>query len=267
MPTYVNRRRALGVLGGGVAAAGLAPFAAYARPNDVDVAIRQASRGANIAAGRIALGLPDRAELGTSVPLTVRVESPMTGTDYARSVHLYADANPRPRVLSAFFTRASGIAEVSTRIRLDGAQTVAAMAEMSDGSHWRADKYLTVAFGACGDLGVKGGVQEFDPISRIAVPKTAAKGETIKIRTLIRHPMETGFRLDFFNTWVPLRIIETLTVTFNGAQVFRARLEPAIATNPYLTFYSTVHESGTFRFSWLDTDGSIYTNSADITVT
>ena len=267
MPTSVNRRRALEVLSGGLVAAGLAPLAAHALPRDVDVAIARETRGANVATGRIALELPDRAEMGTSVPMTVRVESPMTPSDHVRAVYVYADANPRPRIISAFFTRASGIAEISTRIRLDGAQTVAALAAMSDDTHWRTDKYLTVAFGACGDLGVKGGVQEFDPVSRVAVPITAAKGETIKIRTLIRHPMETGFRLDFFNTWVPLRIIETLTCTFNGAEVFRAKLEPAISTNPYLAFHCTVQGSGIFHFSWLDTDGSIYTNSAEITVT
>jgi len=266
VPTYVSRRQALGVLGSGFAAAGLAPFSAQAKPRDVVYAIAQATQGTKVAMGRVGLMVPDRAELGTSVPITVRVESPMTQSDYARALYVFADANPRPRVLTAFFTPESGIAELSTRIRLDGAQTIAALAEMSDGSYWRTDKYLTVAFGACADLNVAGGVQEFNPISRVAVPKVAAKGEIIKIRTLIRHPMETGFRLDFYNTWVPFRIIESLTCTFNGTEVFRTRLEPAISTNPYLTFYSVVHESGIFRFSWLDTDGSIYTNSAEIKV-
>ena len=265
-PRRESRRRALKVLGAGVAAGALAPVGALARPADVAYAIRKTLRGAEVAPGPVVLDLPDRSEQGTSVPLTVRVDSPMTVDDHVRAVHVFADANPRPHVLSAFFTPASGIAEVSTRIRLDGAQTIVAVAALSDGTHWRAERFIRIAFGACSSLIGGGDEPEFQPISRIGLPSTASKGETIPIRTLISHPMETGFRLDYNNRWVPLHIVEKMTCTFNGDEVFSARLHPAIATNPYLSFYCTVHESGTFHFTWLDNFGPEYTNSAEITV-
>lgn len=256
------------MLGSGTvaAAAAAAPFAAWARPSDVDYSLRQTVRGADVFPGPVVLDLPDRSEQGTSVPLTVGMDSPMTPDDHVRAVHVFADANPRPQVLSAFFSPASGIAKVSTRIRLDGSQNIVAVAALSDGAHWRADKFIRISFGACSNLIGGGDEPDFQPVSRIGMPKTASKGETIAIRTLISHPMETGFRLDYYNRWVPLHIVEKMTCTFNGREVFSALLHPAISTNPYLSFYCTVQESGIFHFTWIDNFGPEYTNSAEITV-
>lgn len=262
-----TRRQVLCALGGGLAAGALAPTLAQALPRDVAFAIRQAIRSKEQPTpGRVVLDLPDHSEIGTSVPVTVRVESPMTPDNYARAVHLFADANPRPKLLSAFFTPESGVAEVSTRIRLDGAQTVTAVAEMSDGSFWRADKHLTIAFGACHSLNVSGGRQKFVPTSRISVPPKAAMGEIMPVRTLITHPMETGFRLDAFNQWVPEHTINRLDCFFNDVEVFHALLFPAISANPYLAFWALAQGSGTFSFRWRDSTGPIYENSTIINV-
>ena len=119
-PAYrEDRRQALRMLGAGAAAGVLAPAGALGGPADVAYAINQTLRGAAVVPGPVVLDLPDRSEQGTSVPLTVRVDSPMTVDDHVRAVHVFAGANPRPHVLSAFFTPASGIAEVSTRIRFE----------------------------------------------------------------------------------------------------------------------------------------------------
>jgi len=48
--------------------------------------------------------------------------------------------------------------------------------------------------------------------------------------------------------------------------VFACDLETAIAANPYLQFYAKVEESGTFRFSWTDDDGSTLTAEQAIAV-
>ena len=126
--------------------------------------------------------------------------------------------NPRPNIVSAWFTPRCGRAELSTRIRLESAQTVTAIAEMPDGSVWRADKELTVNFGACADVGsgTPAEIRDFKPVSRVSVPKKAQRGEVVTIRALISHPMETGLRLDAFNLWVPLRIVEEFNCSFGG---------------------------------------------------
>jgi sulfur-oxidizing protein SoxZ len=101
---------------------------------------------------------------------------------------------------------------------------------------------------------------------RIRVPRRAKQGEVIEIKTLISHPMETGHRRDTQGALIPRQIIHTFTCTYNGEEVFRADWYPAVAANPYLTFYTVATESGRLHFAWIDDDGTVYATEADITV-
>ncbi len=96
--------------------------------------------------------------------------------------------------------------------------------------------------------------------------KEAKKGEVIEIKTLLSHVMETGQRKDAAGNTIPRKIINKFTAEFNGKPVFSADLEPAIAANPYLQFTAMVDESGTFKFSWTDDDGTVTTAEETITV-
>lgn len=102
---------------------------------------------------------------------------------------------------------------------------------------------------------------------RLKVPKEAKKGEVIEIKTLVSHVMESGQRKDDAGHLVARKIINRFTCEFNGKLVFACDLEPAIAANPYLQFTAKVEESGTFRFSWIDDDGTTITADEAITVT
>jgi sulfur-oxidizing protein SoxZ len=102
---------------------------------------------------------------------------------------------------------------------------------------------------------------------RLRVPSEAKKGEVIQIKSLVAHPMETGFRKDESGKLIPREIINTFVCTFNGREVFRADLEPAIAANPYFEFTVKVEESGTFVFAWKDDNGAVTTAEQSITVT
>jgi sulfur-oxidizing protein SoxZ len=102
---------------------------------------------------------------------------------------------------------------------------------------------------------------------RIKLPRDAKKGEVVEIKTLLAHPMESGLRKDEAGALVPRRIINRFTCEFNGKLAFACDLEPAIAANPYFQFTVRVEESGTFRFTWIDDDGSAITADESITVT
>jgi sulfur-oxidizing protein SoxZ len=84
----------------------------------------------------------------------------------------------------------------------------------------------------------------------INVPATAKVGEVIEIKTLVSHPMETGYRLGVGGEIIPRDIIETFTCAFNGEEIYRAEFSPAVAANPFLTFHTQVVESGTLTFTW-----------------
>ena len=101
---------------------------------------------------------------------------------------------------------------------------------------------------------------------KVRVPKTAKKGEVVEIKTLMPHIMESGQRKDKDGKPIPRKIINKFAAEFNGKPVFSATLEPAVAANPYMQFFAKVDESGTFKFSWTDDDGTVTTAEQKITV-
>ena len=133
-----------------LAAFGLAPWSsAFAEPEQADAAIRALVGDARVRSGRIALELPPLVENGHSVVLSVNVQSPMTEQDHVRSVHLFAEGNPLPGILTAYFTRRSGRAVLTSRVRLAQSQRIWAIAAMSDGSFWQTSAETLVTLSAC----------------------------------------------------------------------------------------------------------------------
>lgn len=100
--------------------------------------------------GRVVLDLPEIAENGNTVPMTVTVDSPMTPEDHVTEVLVLADGNPRPGVARFSFTPLSGIALANTRIRLGETQDVIAVAKTSDGSVFMDRRRVRVTIGGCG---------------------------------------------------------------------------------------------------------------------
>ena len=101
----------------------------------------------------------------------------------------------------------------------------------------------------------------------ITVPKTARRGEVIEIKTLIAHPMETGFRAGDGGVMLPRNLIRRFTCRYGGDVVFAAQLFPAVSANPYLSFFTVATESGTLTFTWEGDDGFAQTESVSIVVT
>ena len=101
---------------------------------------------------------------------------------------------------------------------------------------------------------------------RVKVPKKAAAGEAITIKTLISHKMESGQRKDGDGNVIPRSIINRFTCDFNGENVVDVTMEAAISTNPYFEFEALVPEAGEFKFTWYDDDGSVYEESKKIAI-
>ena len=89
----------------------------------------------------------------------------------------------------------------------------------------------------------------------IHFPKKARRGEVIEIRTMISHPMETGFRRTQQGEPIPRNIITAFVCRYNDVEVFRADLFPAMTANPFLSFHTIAAESGTLTFTWTGDDG------------
>ncbi len=100
----------------------------------------------------------------------------------------------------------------------------------------------------------------------VNLPAQARRGEIIEIRTLAGHDMETGFRRTQLGQLIPRDIIARFECVYNGVEVFRADLHPAMAANPLITFTTVAVESGTLEFRWSGDNGFAATHTAQISV-
>jgi sulfur-oxidizing protein SoxY len=100
--------------------------------------------------GKVSLKAPEIAENGMAVPLTVAVESEMSEKSYVKALYIAADGNPNPPVAIYEFTPLAGKAEVALRVKLSQTQNFIAVAEMSDGSLFKASREVKVTIGGCG---------------------------------------------------------------------------------------------------------------------
>jgi len=145
----INRRQIIAGAAGALAAAGLSLAPAQAANNAQEL-IKTFTGGKPVTEGKVKLDLPEIAENGNTVPMTVMVESPMTEASHVTDVLVLADGNPNAGVATFHFSPASGVAEANTRIRLATTQNIIAVAKMNDGSFVTTSKQVKVTIGGCG---------------------------------------------------------------------------------------------------------------------
>lgn len=102
--------------------------------------------------------------------------------------------------------------------------------------------------------------------ARIAVPASVPRGKPFEVRIIIRHPMETGYRMDELGKPIPRNVIRSFACRYDGEVVFSARLGSGIAANPYLRFFVTARESGQLAFEWHDDAGVRGSDAVAVTV-
>ncbi len=153
--THTTRRQVLagaGALAGGMALPAVpAPARAQvqASPAALALAIRKVTGDAAINDGKVKMEVPPLSENGNAVALSVTVESPMTAADHVKAIHVFAEKNPQPNVISARLGPRAGVPTVQTRVRLADTQDLIAIAELSDGTFWRGTGNVIITLGAC----------------------------------------------------------------------------------------------------------------------
>ncbi|MCP4560026.1 MAG: thiosulfate oxidation carrier protein SoxY [Bosea sp.] len=149
-PSTLSRRDAVKAAAWALAAAAIAPKLAFADEKTVAAEIKKLYGDKPMASGKIKLDVPEIAENGLVVPINIEIESPMTEADYVKAVHVFAEGNPQPGVVSYQFTPACGKASAATRMRLAQTQDIICVAEMSNGALHTAKANIKVTIGGCG---------------------------------------------------------------------------------------------------------------------
>ncbi len=147
MPDRRQFVRALGAL----AAAQLLPAPAFAQSDTFAPLIAAFTGGAATQPGRVKLESPLLADNGNAVPLRISVDSAMIAADHVQRIVLLSEKNPRPVIATFHLGARAGRALITTRVRLNGAQRLMAIAQMSDGTFWSGHADVIVTSTACWD--------------------------------------------------------------------------------------------------------------------
>jgi sulfur-oxidizing protein SoxY len=147
----ISRRGAI-ALGAGGAAIALTgwPGSALADAKEAAAEIAKFTGGKTAEKGKITIELPEIAENGNTVPLSVAVDSPMQGDNYVSDILVVSEGNPRPGVAHFHLTPTSGKASAATRIRLATTQNIVVVAKTSTGQFFTDQKLVKVTIGGCG---------------------------------------------------------------------------------------------------------------------
>lgn len=101
----------------------------------------------------VTLSLPMLADNGHLVPLSLKVDSPMTEASHVTHIYLISQRNPVPLMAMFVLGPWNGRAELSMRVRLSGTQMVVALARLSDGTFRYETQEVVVTEAACIDNG------------------------------------------------------------------------------------------------------------------
>ena len=140
--TLIPRRQAMRLLTG-VAASSLFPLRSFATPDKVASRISEITNGKKVSDIDIYLDMPEIAENGNTVPISVDAPG-------AVAITILAAGNPLPGVATFNFGDGAGSQSATTRIRLAGTQDVIAVAKMADGSFAAVSQTVKVTIGGCG---------------------------------------------------------------------------------------------------------------------
>lgn len=86
--------------------------------------------------------------------------------------------------------------------------------------------------------------------------KAELTGDGIRATCLIKHPMETGNRLDSSGNKIPIHYIKFVKFSVNGEHVGTLNLGPGVSADPYLSLdIADVKAGDTLAIQWEDNRG------------
>ena len=145
----ISRREAM-LLIGGFAGSAIFPSLSFSQTNQALKRINEITQGLGAEESDIYLDLPEIAENGNQVKVSFEMDSPMTESDYIKSVYILSDGNPSHNVAKFSFTPQMGSCSATTRMRLSKTQNVYLLAESNNGQFLMTNAKVKVTIGGCG---------------------------------------------------------------------------------------------------------------------
>ena len=213
--------------------------------------------------GVVSLEAPARAQDAATVPITIRAQFPQAAERYIDRIWLIVDNNPSPIAAAFQFTRASGRADIETRIRVEQYTHVRAIAATNDGALYMASRYVKASGGCSAPMGADAALSKANlGKMRLLVDEATPSGQPALARLMISHPNDSGLAMDqSTRTYAAPHFVRSIEVRQGGELVLRADLDFTISENPYFRFYLKDADKGALEAKVVDNQDLVFTSS------
>ncbi len=202
--------------------------------------------------GLLVLEAPARAVDAAVVPVAIRTQPP--AGHWVKRLVLVIDANPSPISAIFQFTRASGRADVETRVRVDEYSFVRAVAELDDGRLYTVHRFVKASGGCSAPAGADAAAAMAN-LGRMSfrVDGDLKPGRPVQAQLAISHPNHSGLAMDqATRQFTPAHFVRKVDVRYGGQSVFSADVDFSIAENPNFRFWFVPAGAGELQASVVD---------------
>lgn len=228
----------------------LALFAssAIAAPLTVEAQRDALLSGGDLQASGLSLEVPEWVEDGAFVPLTLQ----LAGAKPPLQLLILRSAEPDPRIAQAELIDWQEPLRLSLRVRLPQSQSLEVVARDAAGRTWRASQPVRVLGSTCL------APVSSDPLARLGETRVwAEQADGLELRSLVRHPMETGRRPGADGQLLAERLLRLIEITDKHGALLRLQPFEGMAANPLLRVVLPVQRQP-LQLRWLDVDGAQY---------
>jgi sulfur-oxidizing protein SoxY len=214
-------------------------------------------------AGVVKLEAPPRVTDAAFIPVTISSEKTQTAQSYVKNIYLVIDENPSPVAAVFHMTPDSGVANISTRVRIDKYTHVRAIAETNDGKLYMAAAFLKAA-GGCSAPGLEDNAEARATLGKMKMNfiKAAADGQPGEAQIMVKHPNFTGFQFDqVARHEIPAEFVNSVEVTYGGTKVLSIEPGISISENPSFFFYYKDRGPGEMKAVIKDSEGRVFEKS------
>jgi sulfur-oxidizing protein SoxY len=212
--------------------------------------------------GVISLDTPYRAVDAAVVPISIKAAKPQTPDHYIKTLYLIIDENPSPVAAVFHLTPQSGLADISTRVRVNKYTNVRAIAETSDGKSYMVTNFVK-ASGGCSAPALSDAESAMARLGKMKFKVLKSAGDQpAEAQLLISHPNYSGLQFDQISRReIPADFVKTVEISVGDKKVLSADTDISISEDPSFIFHYVDPNGGDIKAFVTDSEGRKFEKS------
>ncbi len=218
----------------------------------------------------LALDAPYRAYDAAIVPIDITALRPQGATRFIKNITLVIDQNPAPVAAVFRLGPRSGLASISTRVRIDAYSNVRAIVETNDGELFMVSRFVK-ASGGCAAPALKDQDESLANLGKMRLryftPKPSASStlESQAVREaqlMIRHPNYSGLQMNQITRYyIPAFFVRDIEVRQGDDLILSIEGAISLSENPSVRFNFLSSGAEPISVRVQDSEDQIFTQS------